>query len=312
MNRSAGMSLVQVLMAAVAVAGLGLVVSSMMTNLNRTQKIVSTLNVASDLETRFRAVTLSSRALANIRVANPELAKCFDVVGCPATSSQDIELRDAANNVLIPRPSAPSGEIIMDDGGSVCVPSASQPSCRWRASASIQPLDCTAPGCQPTSFDLTMELKPRSVIPGETPLAPRVVRAKALPREMFMGVPALTLTCPDEQMMKGIKADGTPDCVDGFKIFCEKVGGVYDTTKTPPCAPPPIERSDVTQVTTYGPRETRPARCPANSIATGCIALCDSAKPGGAMLLDSRTCRGTCDTVGWNVTTTVYCVKVRN
>ncbi|MBS1983221.1 MAG: hypothetical protein JST16_03535 [Bdellovibrionales bacterium] len=233
----AGFGLAQVLIATAAVGGLGVVVASLMNNLNRTHKTVSILNVASDLETRFRAVTLSSRALSNTRAANPGFATCFDAAtGCSSNGPQPIELRDAANNILIPRPSTSGGSVTVDDGGSLCTPSPSNPGCRWSAVSEIQPLGCSAPGCHPQSFDLVSEIRPlESALKMGTPLAPRRIQAKAVPKEMFMGASSSTLSCPAGQVMKGLLLDGTPDCVDGMAEMCAGLGGIYNSTSTPKC-----------------------------------------------------------------------------
>lgn len=215
-RNNSGNTLMMVLIGSVAVAGLSILVSSLVQNTNKSQANLRLAGTASDLETRFRMVTLSSRALSNTRAANPILSKCLDPAqGCPTTTAagpQPIEIRDAANGVLIPLV-ATGATVISDDGGNICNPPITNPSCRWKIWATLQPLGCPVAGCKPNTFDIFMGLEyhPLANTPGNVPMSARSVSGKALPKELFTLATSST-DCATGEVMTGIAADGSPAC----------------------------------------------------------------------------------------------------
>lgn len=203
-----GMSITQVLIAAAAVGALGLVVASMMNNLNKTQANVRLANIATDLESRHRAATLSSRALYNSRMSpsNAALAACFST-GCPLGASADFELVDAGGVVLVPK----SQPAFVNDAGAVCSPSASDLSCQWKVTASYTP-KCSGACATPSSYDLKMTISwaapPSSTL--QFVMRPKEIQT-AVAREMF-NPPSGTSQCNPGEMVMGIGSDGTIQC----------------------------------------------------------------------------------------------------
>jgi hypothetical protein len=181
----------------------------MMTNLNKTQANVRLSNIATDLESRFRTATLSSRALYNSRTATANtatLARCF-TIGCPLNSAVAFELRDTANAVLVPS----AQPAFVNDAGALCTQSASNLTCQWQVRATYTPR-CSGACTIPASYELSLSIawaKP----PGSSSnfvMRPKEIRT-SVAKEMFAAPPS-TSQCAPSQVITGINSDGTPNC----------------------------------------------------------------------------------------------------
>jgi hypothetical protein len=191
---------------ALAISGLAVLVSSIMSQMNRSQKEARLRGVALDLETRYRAALQSTRALANTRghASNATLNSCFSAA-CTLNVSRTLALVDASGQLLIPL-SQPTS---VNDAGATCTPSATDPSCQWSTIASYT---ARGSGSTASSFDVVVTLSHQAP-PGSDfifNMRPRQISA-SLAREMFIA-PSSSSDCSTNQVMYGINIDGTPKC----------------------------------------------------------------------------------------------------
>lgn len=196
----------QVLIASIAVAGLAFLVSTIMSQMNKSQRDARLRGVASNIESQYRTSLQSTRALANTRTnpANSTLSTCFSAA-CTLNTSQTFALLNASGQTLIPLPQP----ALVDDGGNACISGSTNPACQWAVTATYTP---KGSGSIAASFDVVVTLAWKAP-PGQNEIfvmKPRQI-AVSLSREMFIA-PSSAADCGPNQVMFGINIDGTPKC----------------------------------------------------------------------------------------------------
>jgi len=211
LRKRQGFGLVEMVVAVAILGGVAFLIARLSVNAGKVTSQASTADVAHDLSTRFRAALVTRAALKNTRLVNPNIAPCFEGVGCSAALATQLlagpvplELRDAANQVLVPAVAS-----TVDDDGTVC---SSGAACRWRVSAFFQPLACAAAGCRAPTFSVNVKLE-LVANPSSLPFKNRDVLVKNIPLEMWIDPASVTLaSCTAGKYLAGFNADGTANC----------------------------------------------------------------------------------------------------
>jgi hypothetical protein len=201
-----GFGIVQVIIAMAAAAGLALLVTTIMSQMNKTQRDARLRGVVSNVESKYRSSLQSTRALANTRTnaSNAVLSACFSAT-CTLDVAAPMALVDASGQVLIPF----AQPAFVDDGGSACTPSTTDASCQWSVTAGYTPKGSAGVA---SSFDVVVTLA-WAAPPGQDAtfvMKPRQI-AVSLAREMFVA-PSSAVDCGVGESMYGINIDGTPKC----------------------------------------------------------------------------------------------------
>lgn len=196
----------QVMLALAAAAGLAVLVSTIMSQMNKTQRDASLRNIALNIETRLRSSLQSTRALANTRTHanNISLSACFSST-CALDVAAPMALVDATGQVQVPI----TQPALIDDGGNICTSSASNPSCQWQVTSRYTPKGVAGTA---SSFNVVVTLA-WVAPPGKEAnfiMKPRQIDI-TLAREMFVA-PTSAVDCNANQSMYGINLDGTPKC----------------------------------------------------------------------------------------------------
>lgn len=213
MRRNSGQTMMTIIAGVAAVTALTYVVTGRIKGNLSAQANLRTASIASGLETRFRAATLSSASLAKTRAANTALAQCVSATNphCPPVGSapQSIQLETASGATLIPKPSSATAPVYVNDAGVGCTPGADA-TCRWLVSAKFTPKDAAG---KVVTLIVTVGLD-TAAKKGEPMTAAKEIR---------MDVPQALFTSPNyagcgqcnvsTEVMSGLKPDGCPLCV---------------------------------------------------------------------------------------------------
>lgn len=216
-HRRAGLSLVELMMGAAAAAGLVLLVARVVQDSTKSQADLGFVGTATELESRFRAATLSSSALVKTKNANMDMADCVAMSKpqCQAVGElEDFELRSAADKVLVPSPPADGVPVYVNDNGDACN-HATEAGCRWRVSAQYTPRDAKG---QIVALTMKIDWEKPLVPVGNTEsvvMKTRTVNAD-VPKVLFAdaaGDGSCDVCDPNYQIISAMNESGCPVCV---------------------------------------------------------------------------------------------------
>lgn len=209
-----GLSLISVVMALSAVAGLSVVVVSLVESTQHSQANLALANTLTDLESRFRAAALSSAALIQTKAANPTLANCVDDTPACTTvgAEQDLELHAASGAILVPR--SGGAPVYVNDNGVPCARNADS-NCQWRVSAKYVPKDAAG-----QVIEIRVNVAWEKPLVGADKIEVTAMKGRALsieaPKALFSdaGTSGTCGSCDGiNTVISGLDATGCPKCV---------------------------------------------------------------------------------------------------
>jgi len=211
LNPRSGMGLLPALGSLVFVGALGVVILGYSDRAANARKRLELANVASSIESRLYSVISSRKTFDYTRLANADIASCFDdATGCSASAFAAfsaghvlIDLKDAGDEIVV---SKVTSQKVNDD---VIVCSGSDPYCRWRLSARLSASACPAAGCKPEFFSLEFKI---SYVPqsGSFSLKDRLIEIPLIPMGWWtLGSAA---SCPARYYADALNSWGAPNC----------------------------------------------------------------------------------------------------